>query len=471
MSTYYQYQDVKLAIAHRLMNIDGWKVYGYKQDESDMMIDYWSPASWDGVAEKNGYVLCVNVYGAAEEKVVKSHITEGGLSQKDRERIQKLEKMTMDKGASAEEERSAKEKIEIILNKAESSKKTSETIIEVVPAHMAHPKRCNWHIEKDGNIVAKGNGILKYADLGEFPKQKEESEEKIMQQVKNSYVYNNYTEEELKKLVCRLIKENKEYNKLLDNFNKFINKLDTTCGGLVGEGELYEYEKLKVTEYKKEIKAVETTEGTIKEGQCFILKTNFNYGCHKGLVYRIHNQEIGGNQYFVAYKLNNKLTKECTGQANSSNRWGRIGEKFLQWVQKGYISFCTLEEVKVAYEVEKVVKKKKATTKKQNRKTNTEKKTDSKINNKDNKTELQQADSDNTTIGCTIQQSKHTKTGDEIWIVKLDQTVTKQEFSDILHKMAEIKGYYSRFVHGFVFKYDPCVKLESLDFVKSQKIA
>ena len=30
MSTYYEYRDVKVMIAHKLMNIEGWKVYGYK---------------------------------------------------------------------------------------------------------------------------------------------------------------------------------------------------------------------------------------------------------------------------------------------------------------------------------------------------------------------------------------------------------------------------------------------------------
>jgi hypothetical protein len=33
---------------------------------------------------------------------------------------------------------------------------------------MAHPTRMNWHIEKDGIIVAKGNGILKFAKLHDY---------------------------------------------------------------------------------------------------------------------------------------------------------------------------------------------------------------------------------------------------------------------------------------------------------------
>ena len=59
MSTYYEYQDVKVMIAHKLMSMDGWKVYGYHADESDPMTDYFDPAYWGGIAEKMGifYVL------------------------------------------------------------------------------------------------------------------------------------------------------------------------------------------------------------------------------------------------------------------------------------------------------------------------------------------------------------------------------------------------------------------------------
>lgn len=73
MSNYYSYKDVKVMIAHKLMSIEGWKVYGYKSDESDMMSEYFSPASWSGVAEKNGYILCVNVYGASKPEEIRKY--------------------------------------------------------------------------------------------------------------------------------------------------------------------------------------------------------------------------------------------------------------------------------------------------------------------------------------------------------------------------------------------------------------
>ena len=39
----------------------GWKLYGFHEDRSDPMTDYYAPASWDGVAEKDGYVVVVDV--------------------------------------------------------------------------------------------------------------------------------------------------------------------------------------------------------------------------------------------------------------------------------------------------------------------------------------------------------------------------------------------------------------------------
>jgi hypothetical protein len=43
----------------------GWRLYGFKEDQSDPMTDYYHPASWDGIAEKEGadgsYVVVVDV--------------------------------------------------------------------------------------------------------------------------------------------------------------------------------------------------------------------------------------------------------------------------------------------------------------------------------------------------------------------------------------------------------------------------
>lgn len=119
MSNYYNYKEVKVMIAHKLMSMDGWKVYGYHEDRSDSMTDYYDPASWGGVAEKNGYILCVNVYGAAEPREIRKYnYTAFTYDKNIADKIAKLEAMTVERGASEAEETSARLSIERLRRKA-----------------------------------------------------------------------------------------------------------------------------------------------------------------------------------------------------------------------------------------------------------------------------------------------------------------------------------------------------------------
>ena len=166
MSTYYDYQDVKVMIAHKLMAMDGWKVYGYHADNSDPMTDYYDPASWDGVAEKNGYIFCVDVYGASEPQNIYKFNSDGlAYDRNIMDKIEKLSQMTVERGASEQEEESAKMMIARLQEKSQKLTEEKYIVTGVIPGHMANPPRMNWHIEKDGVYIAKGNGILKYADI------------------------------------------------------------------------------------------------------------------------------------------------------------------------------------------------------------------------------------------------------------------------------------------------------------------
>lgn len=244
--------------------------------------------------------------------------------------------MTVERGASEAEAESAKMMIERLQNKAETSIENQEkyVVTGMIPGHQAHPTRCNWHIEKDGIIIAKGNGILKYSGVYYKQDYKKRTEEEIREQIRWTNSGCKFNDEELEKSVKYQLEEQAEALKLKSDFDKFINKLDTTCGGLLGEGDGSIYEKVTVTEYKTENKAVETENGSIKDGQCFIVKTSFNYGHNKGYVYRIHVTEYEGRKSYHAYKLNGKLTKECTGNANISNHW-YITDNFTRWFEKG----------------------------------------------------------------------------------------------------------------------------------------
>lgn len=67
MSTlhYSDKQNVKEALVS-VLSERGWTIFGFSPDQSDSMTDYYHPAHWNGVAEKDGTVLVfdVNAYDA-----------------------------------------------------------------------------------------------------------------------------------------------------------------------------------------------------------------------------------------------------------------------------------------------------------------------------------------------------------------------------------------------------------------------
>lgn len=461
MSNYYDYREVKVMIAHKLMAIDGWKVYGYKEDRSDFMTDYWDPADWSGIAEKNGYILCVDVYGAAGPQEIRKYNYDGFTYDRSiTEKIKKLEAMTVERGASEEEAASAKKSIEKLMKKAEESAENREKYIVVgmVPGHMAHPPKMNWHIEKDGIIIAKGNGILKFANiwkyysysrdmewLAEYKADKKAYADKHTQDIMRRGYYDS--EEDARKSTERHIEDLEEDIKLIDKFEVFINKIDTTCGGLIGEGDGVIYEKVTVTEYKTENKVVEDASGSIKEGQLFILKSNFNYGRYKGYTYRIHETTYeDGQKRYYAYKLNGKKTKECTGQANQANYWYIYDtEKFLKWFSQGAIAWCHIKEVKTPYEVEKIVKKTIKAEKK-----NTASTTAETAQTKEMNVEAYTYD---------VSEDTDTRTGEKIYLVKVAEKLSCEEYMVVNKYIKSLGGYYSRFKHSFLFKENPAEKL------------
>ena len=455
MSTYYEYQDVGVMMAHKLMTMDGWKVFGYHADHSDMMTDYYDPAYWGGIATKNGYTLVVNRSSEAKPEEIRKYNYDGTLQDRSiSEKIAKLEQMTMERGASEQEEESAKKMIEKLRSK-ESEASEKYIVTGIIPGHMANPPRMNWHIEKDGVYVAKGNGILKFAhidsyyryegymkDMQNFRTMKREEYKKSLI---TTYMGRwNDDEESAARQADSHIESMEKDKELMDKFEAFINKIDTTCGGMLGEGDGVVYEKVKVTEYKKENKAFETENGCVKDGQCFILKSSFNYGRNKGYVYRIKATVYeDGKTSYHAYKLNGKLTKECTGNANQANHWfiGTMTDGFMKWVNKGAIAWCEIQEVKTPYEVEKVVKKV--------------------IKSNTNKTETKATETDVDVNKYTyeVTEDTDTRTGEKIYLAKVIEKLSREEYIKVNQYIKSLGGYYSKFKHAFLFKENPCEKL------------
>lgn len=54
-----------------------------------------------------------------------------------------------------------------------------------------------------------------------------------------------------------------------------------------------------------------------------------------------------------------------------------------------------------------------------------------------------------------IKESEHTKTHEKIFVVKIIRTLSREEYLQVKEYMSSLGGYYSKFVHGFVFKENP----------------
>ena len=299
-NNYYEFKDAKVAIAMELVK-RGWKLYGFHEDESDWMTDYWSPAWWEGVATKDGFVVVVDCrWNDKSGKEIIQHIynsEEVILSAKTRSLIERLSEVRQDRGASAAEEQTAKAKIEKLRAKANSQTEKIK-VTDRYPEYQPNPPRMSWHVEKDGVIIAKGNGVAKFSDMKYFDK--EGYEKDLKECDKNSYRY-----EKAEKLL-----------KLAKQFEKFMNKIDSAAGCMIGgNGKAYVYTN------------VET-----------------------------------GEKYYIAYRLDKKLKKQLTGNANPANCFGYISgsykERFLKWIETGALAWCEIQEVKTPYKVQKCVKKK-----------------------------------------------------------------------------------------------------------------
>ncbi len=66
----------------------------------------------------------------------------------------------------------------------------------------------------------------------------------------------------------------------------------------------------------------------------------------------------------------------------------------------------------------------------------------------------------NENIKYVIEESRHTKTNEKIWLVKVNEKLEKEKFLQEKQKMKELGGYYSKYTHSFVFKEDPSDELK-----------
>ena len=62
----------------------------------------------------------------------------------------------------------------------------------------------------------------------------------------------------------------------------------------------------------------------------------------------------------------------------------------------------------------------------------------------------------------TIEESKHTRTGEKIYLVKCLKDLTRDAYINLNQQIKQIGGYYSKFTHSFIFKNDPTEALKGV---------
>lgn len=119
---YYVKRDARVVIA-RVLEENGWKIYGYKEDKSDCQSDYYDPADWTGIATNGRYIAVVDNKGKSGFEILLNKEELAGyynkintLTTKDREKIEKLQRLA-DKTTFEGEKENALEKINAIKNK------------------------------------------------------------------------------------------------------------------------------------------------------------------------------------------------------------------------------------------------------------------------------------------------------------------------------------------------------------------
>ena len=407
----------------------GWTIHGYHADESDSMTDYYCPAYWEGVAEKNEYILCVDSNYAIRnsgKEVFKYERPQYDF--KANARVAQLQTLVNDHAATEGEKEAAKAAIERILNKVKEEEEKAErekVLVSRWPVFQENPPHCNWHIEKDGVVVAKGNGAFQFSSLPSWV-------DPMTEQPKDTWRAWQLTEEQKKEL---------------KKFQAFIKKIEGIVSMKIGNGTGDdEYKTITVTEYKTELKPkvieLANLAEDVEPGIMFILNHYF-IGCLKGRVYKIV-EDIPGRM--VAKLMNRKLTKVLESQNNRA--FVCNFKDFEKYVNAGYISIVDLEEVKTPYQVEKCVKVKQEKP--------------SKANTQKERKEANKEDNEVSPDRYTYEIKKDIDTRDNspIFLVSVKEKLGKDEYIAVSKMMRKYGGYYSKFKHAFLFRKDPSAVLQ-----------
>ena len=61
-----------------------------------------------------------------------------------------------------------------------------------------------------------------------------------------------------------------------------------------------------------------------------------------------------------------------------------------------------------------------------------------------------------------ITKGEDTRDLSELWVVRIEETLSKDEYISINKAIKAIGGYYSKFKRGFIFRFEPSAKLAGI---------
>ena len=372
----YDYYDKKeaLNIICAVLSFNGWVIYGYKEDRSDFMTDYYDPARWDGIAVKNGYILVMNnSYSGgtiAGNYVLRSYSKEANvIINKLVDKNQKLLTLANNEAASVGEKTNAFAMIEKNNQKIQSYRNEyylEEDINNPYPANLPevtyqkNPGRATWHIEKDGKIIDKGTGYFKYCDIDGMKYFLRPSTIKFQKLQDNSYDINERYNEESWKVEYEYLLNRQDKNEgILDDFMNFIQLLESKVKIVLGDGEEEQLERVI-----KEVKEIYyTAESTTEKTDYIQVSKGWNKvsGLSSGNIYKLEDNKVfkltrkslaKNGQYISSYKPNpNKSTKPLFVSS--------VEEK----IREKKLTYAKLVENYITYEKEEWIKPKKSDSK------------------------------------------------------------------------------------------------------------
>ncbi len=227
----------------------GWKVFGYKKDESDAMTDYFSPANWEGIAVKDGFVLLVDMYNTSlsgHEKKEKTYVA-------DYSKIAKLKALRDDTASTQNEKASCDAQIKRIFEKEE---KETRVIYEFPTFNFSNPGNSSWHIEKDGLIIAMGTGLYSCYETNKKGLQNEKLNS-LIEKIEDAMTSDVYLKEQTKTTTHKTLKPI-QIDKTILSIGDIVNFNNTRTFYKVTEATEKSYKFIRLGKKYQALKANET---------------------------------------------------------------------------------------------------------------------------------------------------------------------------------------------------------------------